>query len=158
MDGVGLGTIADSFAAIEQRVVREQKLPWEELYQATRGNFADKERTRLMLQSSERYCAGNALGDRWARQIRTISPKRFALRRCRKTTNWCRAGLPGARPFTSARKSALPRMAAKPMDRQRTARFHDCALNERNVHLSNQFGVSLNGVSYAHHSLAILSN
>ena len=66
VDGVGLGTIADSFAAIEQRVVREKRLSWEELYAAIRQNFPD-ERVRLMLAASERYCAGNSLGDRWAR-------------------------------------------------------------------------------------------
>jgi hypothetical protein len=33
VDGVGLATVADSFAAIEQRVVKEQRLTWEELKQ-----------------------------------------------------------------------------------------------------------------------------
>ena len=69
VDGVGLGTIADSFAAIEQRVVNEKKLSWEELYKNTRSNFADNERVRLMLASSERYCQGNSLGDKWAKKI-----------------------------------------------------------------------------------------
>lgn len=69
VDGVGLGTIADSFAAIEQRVVREKKLTWEELYQAIRANFEGSERTRLMLTASERYCAGDSLGDAWAKRI-----------------------------------------------------------------------------------------
>ena len=69
VDGVGLGTLADSFAAIEQRVVREQKLTWEELYHVLRTNFVDNERTRLMLSSSERYCQGDSLGDKWARLL-----------------------------------------------------------------------------------------
>ena len=34
MDGVGLATVADSFAAIEQRVVNEKRLTWEELAEA----------------------------------------------------------------------------------------------------------------------------
>ncbi len=34
MDGVGLATVADSFAAIEQRVVDEKRLTWEELAEA----------------------------------------------------------------------------------------------------------------------------
>lgn len=69
LDGVGLGTIADSFAAIEQRVIREKKVSWEDLYAAIRSNFANNERMRLMLQSSERYCSGGSLGDQWAKQI-----------------------------------------------------------------------------------------
>ena len=69
VDGVGLGTIADSFAAIEQRVVNERRLTWEELYSAVRTNFRNDERTRLMLSASERYCQGNSLGDKWARTI-----------------------------------------------------------------------------------------
>ena len=69
VDGVGLGTIADSFAAIEQRVVREKALSWRELYDAIRDNFVHSERIRLMLSSSERYCQGNSLGDAWAKRI-----------------------------------------------------------------------------------------
>jgi len=66
VDGVGLGTIADSFAAIEQRVVNERKLSWEQLFCAVRANFQNDERTRLMLCSSERFCQGESLGDKWA--------------------------------------------------------------------------------------------
>lgn len=69
VDGVGLGTIADSFAAIEQRVLIEKKLDWKELYDAVRDNFVHYERTRQILNSSERYCQGNSLGDKWAKYI-----------------------------------------------------------------------------------------
>jgi formate C-acetyltransferase len=68
-DGVGLGTLADSFAAMEQRVVVEKKISWAELYHAIKTNFHDNERLRLMLTMSERYCQGNSLGDRWAKRI-----------------------------------------------------------------------------------------
>lgn len=68
VDGVGLGTIADSFAAIEQRVVQEKKLSWEDLFQATQQNFPD-ERIRLMLSSAQRYCQGASLGDKWAKIV-----------------------------------------------------------------------------------------
>ena len=66
VDGVGLGTIADSFAAIEQRVTEENRLSWEQLYEAVRNNFPD-ERIRLMLVNSERYCYGGSKGDKWAK-------------------------------------------------------------------------------------------
>ena len=68
VDGVGLGTIADSFAAIEQRVVIENKISWEELFDAVRKDFPD-ERVRLMLYHSQRYCQGGSLGDKWAKII-----------------------------------------------------------------------------------------
>ena len=65
-----LGTLADSFAAIEQRIVREKKLTFEELEETLRNNFAGDERTRLMLSQSERYCqGGDSLGDQWAQRL-----------------------------------------------------------------------------------------
>ncbi|SHO49341.1 pyruvate formate lyase family protein [Anaerocolumna xylanovorans] len=71
IDGVGLGTIADSLAAIEQRIVLEKKLSWQELYKAIQSNFegVSGERTRLMLRASERYCQGDSLGDKWAVRV-----------------------------------------------------------------------------------------
>lgn len=71
IDGVGLGTIADSLAAIEQRIINEKRLTWEQLHEAIHNNFDGilGERTRLMLKSSDRYCQGNSLGDKWAKNI-----------------------------------------------------------------------------------------
>ncbi|NLD59383.1 MAG: formate acetyltransferase [Clostridiales bacterium] len=71
VDGAGLAVAADSFAAIEQRVEREGRLSWEAVHGALHSDFAgiDGERTRLMLSSSERYCQGGSLGDKWARAI-----------------------------------------------------------------------------------------
>ena len=68
LDGAGLATVADSLAAIEQRVIKEKRLTWEELDQVLKSNFegVKGERIRLMLKSSERYCQGNSLGDKWA--------------------------------------------------------------------------------------------
>ncbi len=71
IDGVGLGTIADSLAAMEQRIVIEKKITWKELYGAIQSNYdgVAGERLRLMLASSQRYCQGNSLGDKWAVRI-----------------------------------------------------------------------------------------
>ena len=71
IDGVGLGTVADSLAAIEQRVIIEKKLSWEDLHQAINNDFEGimGERTRLMLASSPRYCQGASLGDEWAARV-----------------------------------------------------------------------------------------
>ncbi len=71
VDGVGLATVADSFAALEQRVAQEKRLTFSDVYRALQSDFegVEGERTRLMLQSSQRYCGGDSLGDRWARRV-----------------------------------------------------------------------------------------
>ncbi len=69
VDGIGLAVVADSFAAIEQRVVNEKRLTWQELIQALKTNFAGAERTRLMLRASQRYGNGGSRGDWWAQRI-----------------------------------------------------------------------------------------
>jgi len=71
IDGVALGTVADSFAAVEQRVEREKLISWEELRSTLTNNFegVQGQRIRDMLKSSERYCQGNSLGDKWAKRI-----------------------------------------------------------------------------------------
>lgn len=68
IDGVGLGTVADSLAALEQRVVLEKRTTFREVYEALQCDFAGTqgERLRLMLKTSQRYCGGGTLGDKWA--------------------------------------------------------------------------------------------
>ena len=75
LDGAGLAVAADSFAALEQRVEREGRLTWDAVAAALEANFEGDERTRLMLKSSERYCQGDSLGDRWARRITDVYSK-----------------------------------------------------------------------------------
>ncbi|MFP3897554.1 MAG: pyruvate formate lyase family protein [Anaerolineales bacterium] len=69
MDGIGLATVADSFAAIEQRVVEEGRLTWQELVQHLEDDFADAERVRLMLNNIPRYGAGGTRADWWAKRV-----------------------------------------------------------------------------------------
>jgi formate C-acetyltransferase len=69
VDGFGLAVVADSFAAIEQRVVNEKRLTWQELMACLRTNFEGAERTRLMLRASPRYGSGSSRGDWWAQRI-----------------------------------------------------------------------------------------
>ena len=71
MDGAALATVADSFAAVEQRVVKEKRLSFAELDRQLASDFAgtEGEYIRQMLQKSERYCQGDTLGDRWAVRI-----------------------------------------------------------------------------------------
>jgi len=68
IDGVGLGTVADSLAALEQRITVEKRTTFQEVYTAMQNNYRGEgeERLRLMLASSQRYCGGGTLGDKWA--------------------------------------------------------------------------------------------
>lgn len=85
IDGTGIATVADSFAALEQRIEKEGRIGWQELYRHLKTDFRDEggERVRLMLSSSARYGGGNTAADRWAvnisasfaRQVRQISGK-----------------------------------------------------------------------------------
>ena len=68
LDGAGLAVVADSLGALEQRVETEKVLTWDEVYAALDSNFED-ERTRLILNSSLKYCHGNSPADRWAKEL-----------------------------------------------------------------------------------------
>jgi pyruvate-formate lyase len=74
IDGAGLAVVADSFGAIEERVVNEKKISFEELKKAVAGNFAgeDGERVRRMMSESGRYGAGGTAADRWAVKLTEI--------------------------------------------------------------------------------------
>lgn len=71
IDGAGLAIVADSLAAIEQRIEKEEKVSWEQITYHLDSNFedADGERIRLLLKNSESYGQGNTLADTWADKI-----------------------------------------------------------------------------------------
>ncbi|HUW85039.1 MAG TPA: pyruvate formate lyase family protein [Phycisphaerae bacterium] len=71
VDGSGLATVADSFAALEQRIQRERVLTWAEVAAHLRNNYVDREglRVRAMLRGSARYGQGGSLGDEWAVRV-----------------------------------------------------------------------------------------
>ena len=71
LDGAALATIADSFAALEQRVEKEGRLSWEEIarYIETDWQGTDGERARQMMRSIPRYGHGGTLGDTYATRI-----------------------------------------------------------------------------------------
>ncbi|XHR28393.1 MAG: pyruvate formate lyase family protein [Chthoniobacteraceae bacterium] len=71
IDGAGLATVADSFAAIEQRVENEARLSWKTLQQALQTDFegSEGERIRLLLSGSVRFGQGRSLGDHWAMRL-----------------------------------------------------------------------------------------
>ncbi|NLV58539.1 MAG: formate acetyltransferase [Clostridiales bacterium] len=74
IDGAGIATVADSFAACEQRIEREGKLTWQALTRQLNLNWndIDGEYLRQMILHSERYCGGNTLGDRWAVRVNEL--------------------------------------------------------------------------------------
>jgi formate C-acetyltransferase len=71
IDGTGIATAADSFAALEQRIEAEGRLGWEEVYGALQNNFQGPrgEYIRLMLSKSNRYGGGGTAAEGWARRI-----------------------------------------------------------------------------------------
>ena len=69
VDGVGLATVADSFAAVEQRVVKEGRLTWEALKAHLDDDYAGAENVQLMLKNIPRFGTGNARADFWAQRI-----------------------------------------------------------------------------------------
>ena len=71
IDGAGLATVADSFAACEQRIEQERRLEFRELARHLEQNFngRDGEYGRQMLSHSHRYGEGRSIADRWARRI-----------------------------------------------------------------------------------------
>jgi pyruvate-formate lyase len=68
-DGVGLATVADSFAAVEQRVVREKRLTWALLHHALATHYEAAEDIRLMLRNIPRYGSGGSRADWWAQRV-----------------------------------------------------------------------------------------
>lgn len=70
IDGIALATTADSFAAIEQRVVQEGKLTWERLFALLHTNYEGAERERLMLKNIRRYGSPQSPAEAWAVRIR----------------------------------------------------------------------------------------
>ncbi|MCU0523012.1 MAG: formate acetyltransferase, partial [Anaerolineae bacterium] len=71
LDGAALATIADSFAALEQRVEKEGRLTWDQIahYIETNWEGTDGERARQMMHSIPRYGHGGSLGDDYAKRI-----------------------------------------------------------------------------------------
>ena len=70
IDGAGLGTIADCFAALEQRVETERRISWETVNTLLRTNWgiSQGEEFRRMMKGSRRY-GSSKQGDAWGLRI-----------------------------------------------------------------------------------------
>lgn len=71
LDGAGLATVADSFAAVEQRVEREGRLSWDDLARHLQANWSgpEGEWARQLMRTIPRYGSGGSRADAWAVQI-----------------------------------------------------------------------------------------
>ena len=77
IDGSGIATAADSFAALEQRVEREKKLTFDEVAKQLDANFEAEngKYVKALLSGSEKYGGGETLGDKWAVRISKLWTK-----------------------------------------------------------------------------------
>ena len=71
VDGSSLASVADSFAAIEQRIEKEGRMSWTQLVHNLETDWAgvEGERARLMMKNILRYGSGGSLADEWAERI-----------------------------------------------------------------------------------------
>ncbi len=69
IDGAGLGVVADSFAALQERVEDQKRVTWYELDRLLRTNFEGAEDKRLMLNTASRYGQGGSAADDYAVRI-----------------------------------------------------------------------------------------
>ena len=71
VDGAGLAVVADSFAAVGQRIDRERRLSYEDLAKALAADYAgvEGERLRQLMLHSARYGGGDTRGDWWAVRV-----------------------------------------------------------------------------------------
>lgn len=74
VDGSGIAMVADSFAALEQRIEQEHKITYAELDKHIKANYEDEdgEYIRQLMLHSARYGGGNTLGDSWAVRIKDL--------------------------------------------------------------------------------------
>lgn len=71
IDGAGIAVVSDSFAAIEQRIEKEQLLTWEKLNEHIQSNYegTEGEYIRKMMSSIHKYGYGNSQADKWGIKI-----------------------------------------------------------------------------------------
>ncbi|MDR1600372.1 MAG: formate acetyltransferase [Oscillospiraceae bacterium] len=69
IDFCALGTVADSFAALDRAVNEEQTYTWEQIDEAIQSNWEGHELTRLYLKNTPHYGYGGTLADELAVKI-----------------------------------------------------------------------------------------
>jgi pyruvate-formate lyase len=71
VDAAALGTVADSFSALQQRVEIERRYTWAQILALLDSDWAGPggEKARLMMKNSPRYGSGDSIADGWAQRI-----------------------------------------------------------------------------------------
>ncbi len=71
VDGASLATVADSFAALEQRVEKEGRLTWQQAARHLETDWTgiEGERARLMMKNIRRFGSGGSRADEWAVRV-----------------------------------------------------------------------------------------
>ena len=71
VDGSALATVADSFAALEQRIENEKRMTWQELNTHIESDWAgaDGEKARLLMHSIPRFGSGGSRADEYAQLV-----------------------------------------------------------------------------------------
>lgn len=71
VDGASLATVADSLAALEQRIDREKRITWEQLVQHLANDWSgtEGERARVMMRNIPRFGTGGSRADDWALRV-----------------------------------------------------------------------------------------
>lgn len=71
VDGAALATVADSFAAVEQRIEKEKRLTWAELTHWLENDWAgaEGEQIRMMMRKISRFGSGGSAADDYAVRI-----------------------------------------------------------------------------------------
>jgi pyruvate-formate lyase len=71
VDATALATVADSFAALEQRIEQEKRFTWTQIASYLKNNWAgpEGERARLIMKSIPRYGSGGSRADDYAIHI-----------------------------------------------------------------------------------------
>ena len=71
IDVAALGTVADSFAALEQRIEIEERMSWNEIADHLDSDWVGSagEKARVMMAACPRYGSGDSPADRYAQRI-----------------------------------------------------------------------------------------
>ena len=69
VDGAGLGVVADSFAALEQRIEKEQTFTWQQVAGFLKNDWEDAEEARQLMRRVPKYGVGGSRADEYAISI-----------------------------------------------------------------------------------------
>ena len=72
IDGISLATVTDSFAALEQRIEKEQKITWDKMFSILENNWENAAIEQAMMKSIKKFGSPNSIANDWAIRIRDL--------------------------------------------------------------------------------------